>query len=77
MLGFGPTKILLKLKLRKYRKIKNLLLLKLGIKVCRMITERYIYFNPLQKTVKYYFTSNLSERVKAVCRMITERYISL
>jgi hypothetical protein len=77
MLGFGPTKILLKLKLRKDHKTKNLLLLKLGIKVYRMITERYIHFNPLQKTVKYYFTSNLSERVKTVCRMITERYIHL
>jgi hypothetical protein len=45
-------------------------------------------FNPLQKTVKYYFTSNLSKskifiklgikfRVKVVCRMITERYTPL
>jgi hypothetical protein len=34
-------------KLRKDHKIKFLLLLKLGIKVCRMITERCIHFNPL------------------------------
>jgi hypothetical protein len=62
--GFWSNQISLSLKMRKDRKIKNLLLLKLGIKVCRMITERYIHFNPLQKTVKYYFISNLNEVLK-------------
>jgi hypothetical protein len=64
VLGFGPIKILLRLKLRKDRKTKILLPLNLGIKVCQIITERYIHFNPLQKTAKYYFTSNLREGLK-------------
>jgi hypothetical protein len=62
--GFWSNQIPLMLKLRKDRKINFLLLLKLGIKVCWMITERYTHFNSLQKTVKYYFTSNLSEGLK-------------
>jgi hypothetical protein len=48
---FCSNQILLRFKLRKDRKIKILFLLKLEIKVCRMITGRYIYFNPLQKTI--------------------------
>jgi hypothetical protein len=52
--GFWFNQIPLRLKLRKDRKTKILLLLKLGNKVCRMITE----------TIKYYFTSNLSEGLK-------------
>jgi hypothetical protein len=62
--GFWYNQIPLRLKLRKDRNTKILLLLKLGIKICRMITERYTHFNTLQKTVKYYFTSNLSEGLK-------------
>jgi hypothetical protein len=62
--GFWSNQISLKFKLRKDRKIKILLLLKLGIKICRVITERYIHFNPLQKTIKYYFTSHLSVGLK-------------
>jgi hypothetical protein len=64
VVGFWSNQISLGLKLRKDRKTKILLLFKLGIKVCRMISERYIYFNPLQKIEKYYFTSNLSEGLK-------------
>jgi hypothetical protein len=45
--GFWSNQIMLRLKLRKDRKIKILLLLKIGIKVCQMITERYIHFNSL------------------------------
>jgi hypothetical protein len=63
-IGFWSNQIPLRLQLRKDRKIKILFLLKLRIKVCWMITERYTHFNPLQKTVKYYFTSNLSEGLK-------------
>jgi hypothetical protein len=62
--GFWFDQISLRLKLRKDRKTIFFLLLKLEIKVCRMVTERYIYFNPFQKDVKYYFTSNLSEGLK-------------
>jgi hypothetical protein len=47
IVGFWFNQIPLRLKLRKDRKIKILLLLKLGIKVCQMITERYTHFNPL------------------------------
>jgi hypothetical protein len=68
LLGFWSKQIPLSFKLRKDRKTKILLILKLGIKICRMITERYTYFNPLQKTVKYYFTSNLSEGLKRYVR---------
>jgi hypothetical protein len=64
IVGFWSNQIMLRLKLQKDRKIKILLLFKLEIKICRMITERYIHFNPLQKIVKYYFTSNLSEGLK-------------
>jgi hypothetical protein len=39
--GFWNAQIPLMLKLRKYRRTKILLLLKLGIKVRRIITERY------------------------------------
>jgi Reverse transcriptase (RNA-dependent DNA polymerase) len=39
--GFCNAQISLVLKLRKDRRTKILLLLKLGIKVCRIITERY------------------------------------
>jgi hypothetical protein len=39
--GFWNVQISLMLNLRKDRRTKNLLLLKLGIKVCRIITERY------------------------------------
>jgi hypothetical protein len=39
--GFWNAQIPLMLKLRKDRRIKFLLLFKLGIKVCRIITERY------------------------------------
>jgi hypothetical protein len=65
---FWSNQISLRLKLQKDRKIKILLLLKLGIKVCRMIIERYIRFNPLQKTVQYYFTFNLSEGLNRYVR---------
>jgi hypothetical protein len=40
-IGIRNAQIPLMLKLRKDRRIKFLLLLKLGIKVCRIITERY------------------------------------
>jgi hypothetical protein len=62
--GFWSNQIPLRLKLQKDRKINFFFLFKLGIKVCRMITKRYIHFNPLQNTIKYYFTSNLSEGLK-------------
>jgi hypothetical protein len=62
--GFWSNQIPLRVKLQKDRKTKFLFLLKLGIKVCQMFTEIYTHFNPLQKTVKYYFTSNLSEGLK-------------
>jgi hypothetical protein len=39
--GIRNAQIPLMLKLRKDCRTKNLLLLKLGIKVCRIITERY------------------------------------
>jgi hypothetical protein len=42
-IGFWNAQIPLMLKLRKDRRTKILLLLKLGIKVCRMITERYTH----------------------------------
>jgi gag-polypeptide of LTR copia-type len=44
---FWSNQIMLRLKLRKDRKIKILFLLKIEIKIYQMITERYIYFNPL------------------------------
>jgi uncharacterized membrane protein len=62
--GFWSNQIPLKLNLRKDRETKFLFLLKLGFKICQMITESYTHFNPLQNIVKYYFTSNLSERLK-------------
>jgi hypothetical protein len=41
--GFRSNQIPLRVKLWKDHRIKFLLLLKLGIKVCRMITERYVH----------------------------------
>jgi hypothetical protein len=41
VVGIRYAQISLMLKLRKDRRTKILLLLKLGIKVCRIITERY------------------------------------
>jgi hypothetical protein len=41
IVGFWNVQIPLMLKLRKDRRTKFLLLLKLGIKVCRIIAERY------------------------------------
>jgi hypothetical protein len=41
--GFWNAQIPLMIKLRKDRRTKILLLLKLGNKVCRIITERYIH----------------------------------
>jgi hypothetical protein len=72
--GFWSNQIPLRIKLRKDRKIKILLLLKLGIKVYQMITERYTHFNPLQKN---YFTSNLSEGLKRMSDDYREIHTSL
>jgi hypothetical protein len=43
IVGFWNAQIPLMLKLQKDRRIKFLLLLKLGIKVCWIIIERYIH----------------------------------
>jgi hypothetical protein len=43
IVGIRNAQIPLMLKLRKDRRTKILLLLKLGIKVCQIITESYIH----------------------------------
>jgi hypothetical protein len=52
--GFWNAQISLMFKLRKDRRIKFLLLLKLGIKVCRIITERYRHLILYKRWLKWY-----------------------